>query len=543
MYIYSTKIDKSMEKRKCILLVRVSTKAQSVESQTLKVKEQALRDGYSDSDMYIIEDVESGSKLSEEERSGLNKLKHYIENDDSINMVYAYEISRISRQTKIVYSIRDYLISKGVNLTILNPFFVLLKEDGSMNEMASIVFSIFSGLSEQETYLRVQRIMRGKEKKKSEGKLTCGKPIFGYTTDKDKKVIVDGEQSKIVREIFERYSNLESSGSIGRDLYLRNALPTKSNKMITYQTYISWMLRDKRYAGLSDDNIYPPIITKELFDKVQEIIGNKPAYFTRKSLTVATYPLQGYLFNEEGYALVPSITNNRYVKMKSNGTATPISLNMKCTDELTKMVMKKYLSSGVKEIDREKELRESSDKLAINKVKLSQIDSKIETFLTENERINARIIKGRMSESVGDSMIDSNMKEVHALEDERLSLSYQNNQLNNRIIYLSNPILYNNNNGEENINTKEDLKNLVIKYIKKVVVKKVGFSRYCLNYNFLDGTVMVGEFYSMHHNTEYKYCNYLKLLKKSSSSNSTQSHSSPSYPSSSSSISFTGLSL
>lgn len=504
MYIYSTKIDKSMEKRKCILLVRVSTKAQSVESQTLKVKEQALRDGYSDSDMYIIEDVESGSKLSEEERSGLNKLKHYIENDDSINMVYAYEISRISRQTKIVYSIRDYLISKGVNLTILNPFFVLLKEDGSMNEMASIVFSIFSGLSEQETYLRVQRIMRGKEKKKSEGKLTCGKPIFGYTTDKDKKVIVDGEQSKIVREIFERYSNLESSGSIGRDLYLRNALPTKSNKMITYQTYISWMLRDKRYAGLSDDNIYPPIITKELFDKVQEIIGNKPAYFTRKSLTVATYPLQGYLFNEEGYALVPSITNNRYVKMKSNGTATPISLNMKCTDELTKMVMKKYLSSGVKEIDREKELRESSDKLAINKVKLSQIDSKIETFLTENERINARIIKGRMSESVGDSMIDSNMKEVHALEDERLSLSYQNNQLNNRIIYLSNPILYNNNNGEENINTKEDLKNLVIKYIKKVVVKKVGFSRYCLNYNFLDGTVMVGEFYSMHHNTEYK---------------------------------------
>ena len=65
---------------KALLLVRVSTGHQDLASQTQRVKEEALRDGYKEKDIIIIEDVESAVKLSEEERNGLNRLKQYIEN-------------------------------------------------------------------------------------------------------------------------------------------------------------------------------------------------------------------------------------------------------------------------------------------------------------------------------------------------------------------------------------------------------------------------------------------------------------------------------
>lgn len=91
---------------KAIGLIRVSTQAQQLESQSVKVKEAMIRDGYKEDEILLIEDKESGSKISEEERSGLTKLKRIIDMEQ-IEAVYAYEVSRISRLSSVVISIRD----------------------------------------------------------------------------------------------------------------------------------------------------------------------------------------------------------------------------------------------------------------------------------------------------------------------------------------------------------------------------------------------------------------------------------------------------
>ena len=486
---------------KAVALIRVSSKKQEFESQTLKVKEAMYRDGFTDDDIILIQDTESGSKLSEEERSGLNKLKHTIETEQ-ISSVYAYEISRISRQSKIVFSIRDYLISKGVDLIILNPYFRLLRDDGSQSETSSIIFGIFASLAEQETYLRVKRITRGKEKKRSEGKLSSGICKVGYTLDSEKFIKPHPVYSAVIREIYERFSNLETSGSIGKDLWMRNALPVKTDKMITYQSYVAAILRDPRYAKINEDSIYPPIVSKEIWYKCQDIIKNRPKYFVRKSMTKETYPLQGYLYNEDGYKLVPSISNNRYLKMRSAGTTTPISLNMKAADELTRLVLNKYLNSGVVEIDLERQKEEVDMTLQNNKIKLSTIDHKISVLQKENDLIQSRIIKGRLSESKGDSMIDSNMSEIYSLEDTRQSLQYQNTLLENKYNTLINPFLHY---AESfTINTTQQLKECVNKYIDRIIAHKIGFSHYRLEYRFKDGLTRYGKFYSTCNKIDYE---------------------------------------
>lgn len=478
---------------KVIGLIRVSSQAQEFESQSIKVREAILADGYDESDIILIEDKESGSKLSEEERSGLNKLKYYIETEQ-ISSVYVYEISRISRKETVLYSIREYLQLHHVQLVCITPPFKMFNDDWSISDAAAFTFSIFSTLSSQETRIRVARITRGKEKKKAEGKLTCGKPIFGYDVDKDHFIIPHKKNADIVREIFERYCNLESSGSIGKDLYQRNALGNDKSKEITIQTYVCSILKEKRYAKIDEDSIYPPIISKELFYKAKNIRENKGEMFIKKSKTVRTYPLQGYLYTEDGYMLSSSYTNNRYLKM-NDAAIKRVSLNMNAADGLTKIIMNEYINSGVLDIDREKEVKVLSNVLSLNKVKISGIEIKINEIREENERINNRIVKGRMSEMTGDKMIDDNILSMNKLEDEKQELIYQNGVIVNKIDYLSNPLFTPSSSFE--INTPEELKDLVMKYLKKAVVHKLGFSRYKIDYYFLDGRMKSGCFYSV----------------------------------------------
>ena len=95
--------------KKCILLSRVSTQQQTLEQQTNELLKFAKNRGYNDNSIIVIEDKESAIKLDEEHRQGLIKMKEYIAEDKNINCVICYEISRISRQQKVLFSIRDYL--------------------------------------------------------------------------------------------------------------------------------------------------------------------------------------------------------------------------------------------------------------------------------------------------------------------------------------------------------------------------------------------------------------------------------------------------
>ena len=344
-------------------------------------------------------------------------------------------------------------------------------------------------------------MMRGKEKKKSEGKLATGICKFGYALDENHRPVPHPIYSKIVQEMFERYSNLESSGSIGYDLWLRKAISTSSDKLVTYQTYVSSTLRDKRYAGLEENSVYPPLVSKELFLKCQEIHKNKPEYFTRKSMTKETYPLQGYIYTDDGYRLVPSITNNRYLKMRCNGTHNPLSLNMKAVHVLSKYIMNEYINKFAVESDREKETLLVQREISETKIKLESISSRAEELMKENDSINRRLFKGRIRESLADELIDRNTLEMRRLEDNKQDLQYLLLSLYDKLSYLINPMFTNVNSSK--IVSDNELKEAVNKYLEKVNVTKIGFSKYTLTYKFKDSTVLSGSFYSTSHKVEY----------------------------------------
>lgn len=248
---------------KCILLVRVSTEAQSYDEQEKELYELALKKGYSAEDITSIAEKESGIKLSEEERKGLNRMKELLSTGE-YNCVFAWEISRIARKKKILFSISDYLVDRKIQLIIKDPYLELLKEDGSINEGAETMFTLFSQLAESEMRNKAARFARGRKESYNRGKYQGGKIKLGYRIDENGYWQIDEEGAQIIRMIFEMYNTGEySMTDLAKELKARGYFPAVST-ITNVKTMLSHILRDDVYRGKrTSNNLFPRIIDDE----------------------------------------------------------------------------------------------------------------------------------------------------------------------------------------------------------------------------------------------------------------------------------------
>lgn len=251
---------------KAILLVRVSTDRQEFDEQERIIYNQAIKDGYNDCDIIPIREKESAIKLTEEERKGLNRMKEAIESDKEINCVYAWEISRIARKKKVLFSILDYLITRKIQLKIKEPFITLLNSDGTVNEASETTFTLFAQMAESEMRNKTARFSRSKTASKSKGKYIGGFYPFGYCVDEEGYFQIKEDEAEEVRFIFNSYVTARHSvKTITAEARLKGFRINKS-----YQ--VRNILTNNSYAGLNEGGVkYPQIISKEMFRLSREI--------------------------------------------------------------------------------------------------------------------------------------------------------------------------------------------------------------------------------------------------------------------------------
>ncbi len=259
-----------MNNKKIIILSRISTSPQDIQSQTNDLIREAMKMGYDNDHQIIIESVESAIKLSEEERLGLRKMKHYIETDSNVDCVICWEPSRLARQQKILYSIRDYLLARKIQLIILNPYVRLLTGDRTqVDTTANIVFSLFATMSENEMMIKKERFQRAKKEMKERGQKFGGATIFGYMKDEEKKCVPHPINSNIIVDLFNHYVTTDNS------LYETYVYATgKWPGLFPAREYKKSQRKIKHYFDtevyVTGNWCYPPLITKEVWDKTHE---------------------------------------------------------------------------------------------------------------------------------------------------------------------------------------------------------------------------------------------------------------------------------
>lgn len=254
---------------KAIIWGRVSTIQQEVESQVKELVEMALRDGYKESNLTIIKS-EGASAIKQNELyvQEVNKLISTLDNDNSIKCVYVWEVSRLARVELPFYTMKDYFVRNKIQLIVKTPEIHLLDKNGNVDQSAEVILNLFMTIAKQEMEIKQKRMTRARKEKQSQGKWGGGHDRFGYTTDKDKNIIVNEEEAEIVRNIFHLYLD-EDMGATDIYRYYRDRGIFKNYVSRTSGSVrINNILRNKLYAGVRvNSNIYPAIVPIEYIER------------------------------------------------------------------------------------------------------------------------------------------------------------------------------------------------------------------------------------------------------------------------------------
>ena len=442
---------------KAIVFSRVSSLHQDLIQQTDEVFEEALKNGYKKEELIFIEQKESAIKLDESERIGLQQLKSSIE-EYPIECVFVYEVSRISRRPKVLFSIRDLLIEKQIQLVCIKPYLRLL-DDGKLSQTASIMFSIFSSLSESEMMLKKERMRRGVRHAKALGKHAGGQVMFGYTTDKEHNYILDPIQSKIVKRIFEDYVAGKSMRLLTRDLQEEGIF--SNVKYLTALQEVYDVLHRECYTGNIKGK--PAIITQELYNKSVERRKNaelKVNHTDNMSL------LKGILrdFNT-GLLLSSNTATKSYYSKREKG----VSVNMAAIEpfiwDISVELHKSLKTIGTKQLEAKLSKRIGE----IYMIRGNQVQKKKE-IQEKIDKLEERLILGKISEEKANDL-------EKRLYDEMKEIDKRANELNNEIDELAKKLNYIKNTGDTQLDydnlKQEERFNIVHEVIDKVILRRI----------------------------------------------------------------------
>lgn len=196
--------------KKILGLVRASTERQEIESQKQEVKDFILSKGYKSDEIEWLE-VQGASARKEDERylQMIQDVKFKL-SSLGIKAVAVWHLNRLGRTKHSLATMEDYFVDNKIQVYIKNPSMTLFDEyngDLVLNIGSSMAWSMFATMIKFDTEEMMEKMKRGKEQKRRDGKFSGGKePMFGYSVDDNGFLVINPDESKVVRLIYEKYS-------------------------------------------------------------------------------------------------------------------------------------------------------------------------------------------------------------------------------------------------------------------------------------------------------------------------------------------------
>lgn len=242
--------------------------------------------------------------------------------DDALNgkidIIIAKSISRFARNTLDTLKYVRLLREHNVDVYFEKENIHTLELD---SEMFLTLYSAFAQAESESTSLNVKMGMRAKMKR---GEMNGIARIFGYVWNKETKELeINEEQAKIVREVFNLYVNGKGTQTIARILNNKGILTytgkrwtnSRVRNMIINEKYVGDFIGQKWYIenpishravqNLGEKEKYYvkdhhiPIITREVWDKAQEIYKKRSAKVIPNGSKHATNYSKRYPFSSK----------------------------------------------------------------------------------------------------------------------------------------------------------------------------------------------------------------------------------------------------
>ncbi|HDD0697472.1 TPA: recombinase family protein [Staphylococcus aureus] len=263
--------------------IRVSTERQvegySIEGQITQIEQYCQFNGYELVDIYADRGISGKSMNRPELQRMLNDAKN-----GKLDCVMVYKTNRLARNTSDLLTIVEELHRQNVE------FFSLSERMEVKNSTGKLMLQILASFSEFERNTILENIYNGQHQRALKGYYQ-GNLLLGYNNipDNKKELMINQHEANIVKYIFESYAKGHGYRKIANALNHKGYVTKKGNPFsinsityilvnpfyigkIQFAKYKDW--NEKRRKGLNDkpiiaDGKHPPIISQELWDKVQ----------------------------------------------------------------------------------------------------------------------------------------------------------------------------------------------------------------------------------------------------------------------------------
>lgn len=292
-----------------IIYARVSSKEQekgySIDAQLKLLRGYAFERGFSVAQEFV--DIETAKKAG---RTNFNLMLAYLEENPGVKTILVEKTDRLYRNFKDYAFLEDY----GLEIHLVKENQIIHRDSRSsdkfihgINVLRAKNFS--DNLSEE--------VKKGLLEKVEQGGYPRSAP-FGYTNNIATKTIeIEEAASYIVRCLFEWYATgnyslkglrqrVKEEGLLAN--YPKHRVGVAGiHKFLSSAVYYGMIpFRGKLYQGNHE-----PIISKALFDKVQEVLMKRSR---TQGKTVRSFPYMGYIVCAEcGCAITAEIAKKKYV--------------------------------------------------------------------------------------------------------------------------------------------------------------------------------------------------------------------------------------
>ena len=439
--------------KKVILFVRCSTDNQNVSSQIAALRIFAKQLNFTDESRYHIIGgcAASAVKINELYLSYINEMKQMILRGE-VECVLTWALNRLFRNELIAIQLRDFFIENKTQLYVKEPHLKLLTDTGDMDASMSIAFSIYNTMASLEAKEIKEKTKRGREYAKSQGKYYGGKLAYGYTSDKDKNIILDIEKAKIVKEIFTMYSSGKYSTNTIKDELTQRGIELKSkivNRILINEYY---------YNGKYGINI----IDKELFDKCAEVRKNnfntsKKNYKYKTLLNRLIRCKCGYGYSAVHYN---AYTCSDKIKHKPKYNEHSITLPLAIFDGMIVDICNVQTSLNYLQ-DLETFRKETTEKINIINLKINNLELQLSNYNTKKDKIVELYINGDIDKDTYTKKLNKLDLNNENLISEIELLKTEKNQLN-EVLVAKNKIRVVSNENDFYLNIRQHIKMIYV---------------------------------------------------------------------------------
>lgn len=265
------------EQREAVVYARVSSTEQqegfSIEAQLQAARAYALDRGFKIIQEFV--DVESARKAGRKHFQEMNKL---LRSHKTCRVVIAEKTDRLHRNLFDWGTLDSIMQEQDLAIHLFKEGVVLTRDDRSGDKFVQGIKALMArnysdNLSEE--------VKKGLNEKLRQGHYPLRAPI-GYVTDHATRHLNhDPEKAPVVRRLFELYATGSRSIADLHAVASEHGLKAFTSKgtitragihdMLSNPIYHGWFV----YKGQLHEGKHMPIVTKELFDKVQEIMAGR----------------------------------------------------------------------------------------------------------------------------------------------------------------------------------------------------------------------------------------------------------------------------